>query len=95
MIVARGLSIHTSQREGAREAGWIDPVWVDDRQWPPKSRGPESLTRTTREETMSEGDQTGTITTKIPARFDRLPWSRFHWIVIAGLGTAWILDGSE
>jgi MFS family permease len=39
--------------------------------------------------------QTGTIRTRIPARLDRLPWSRFHWIVIVGLGTAWILDGLE
>jgi MFS family permease len=39
--------------------------------------------------------ETGTIRTKIPARLDRLPWSRFHWIVVAGLGTAWILDGLE
>jgi MFS family permease len=44
---------------------------------------------------MSEKVQTATIKTKIPARLDRLPWSRFHWIVIAGLGTAWILDGLE
>ena len=44
---------------------------------------------------MSEGIETGTIKTKIPARLDRLPWSRFHWIVIVGLGTAWILDGLE
>ncbi len=44
---------------------------------------------------MSEGIETGTIETKIPARLDRLPWSRFHWIVIVGLGTAWILDGLE
>ncbi|MFD1715333.1 MFS transporter [Amnibacterium flavum] len=26
---------------------------------------------------------------------DRLPWSRFHWLVILGLGTVWILDGLE
>jgi MFS family permease len=39
--------------------------------------------------------ETGTIRTKIPARLDRLPWAHFHWIVIAGLGTAWILDGLE
>ncbi len=26
---------------------------------------------------------------------DRLPWSRFHWRVIVGLGTVWILDGLE
>jgi MFS family permease len=39
--------------------------------------------------------ETGTVRTKIPARLDRLPWSRFHWVVIIGLGTAWILDGLE
>ncbi len=44
---------------------------------------------------MSEQIQTGTIKTRIPARLDRLPWSRFHWMVIVGLGTAWILDGLE
>jgi MFS family permease len=42
-----------------------------------------------------EGVQTGTIETDIPARLDRLPWSRFHWRVIIGLGTVWILDGLE
>jgi MFS family permease len=44
---------------------------------------------------MSDGVQTGTIRTNIPARLDRLPWSRFHWTVIIGLGTVWILDGLE
>lgn len=44
---------------------------------------------------MSNGVEVGTIKTKIPARLDRLPWSRFHWMVIVGLGTAWILDGLE
>ena len=39
--------------------------------------------------------QTATIETRIPARLDRLPWSRFHWMVIIGLGTVWILDGLE
>jgi MFS family permease len=39
--------------------------------------------------------QTGTIKTKVPARLDRLPWSRWHWMVIIGLGTVWILDGLE
>jgi MFS family permease len=36
-----------------------------------------------------------TIETTIPARLDRLPWSRFHWLVVVGLGTVWILDGLE
>ncbi len=31
----------------------------------------------------------------IPARMDRLPWTRFHWSVVVGLGVAWILDGLE
>ena len=31
----------------------------------------------------------------IPVRMDKMPWSRFHWLVIVGLGTAWILDGLE
>ena len=35
------------------------------------------------------------IRTRIPARLDRLPWSRFHWLVVIGLGTVWILDGLE
>ena len=39
--------------------------------------------------------QTGTITTHIPAQLDRLPWSRFHWRVVIGLGGVWILDGLE
>lgn len=33
--------------------------------------------------------------TDIPARLDRLPWSRFHWTVVIGLGITWILDGLE
>jgi MFS family permease len=39
--------------------------------------------------------ETGTIETRVPARLDRLPWSRFHWMVVIGLGTVWILDGLE
>jgi len=45
---------------------------------------------------MSNGNaEMGTIETQVPARLDRLPWSRFHWMVIIGLGTVWILDGLE
>jgi MFS family permease len=36
-----------------------------------------------------------TIRTNIPARLDRLPWSRFHWRIVIGLGTVWILDGLQ
>jgi MFS family permease len=36
-----------------------------------------------------------TVETTIPARMDRLPWSRWHWLVVAALGITWILDGFE
>ena len=41
------------------------------------------------------GDELRTIETNIPARLDRLPWSRWHWRILVGLGTVWILDGLE
>src|SRR3954467_10974106 len=44
---------------------------------------------------MASGVETGQITTDIPARLDRLPWSRWHWMIVIGLGTVWILDGLE
>ena len=36
-----------------------------------------------------------TVRTDIPNRLDRLPWSRWHWLVIVALGITWILDGLE
>jgi MFS family permease len=35
------------------------------------------------------------VETDIPARLDRLPWSRFHTLVVAALGITWIFDGLE
>jgi MFS family permease len=35
------------------------------------------------------------IRSVIPARIDRLPWSRFHTKMVTALGVAWILDGLE
>lgn len=35
------------------------------------------------------------IETDIPARLDRLTWSRFHTLVVVALGVTWILDGLE
>jgi MFS family permease len=35
------------------------------------------------------------VRTRIPARLDRLGWSRFHTLVVAALGITWILDGLE
>ena len=47
--------------------------------------------------TASASDSTadGTVHSLIPARLDRLPWTRFHWSIVVGLGVAWILDGLE
>ncbi|HEY6961933.1 MAG TPA: MFS transporter [Gaiellaceae bacterium] len=36
-----------------------------------------------------------TIETNIPKRLDRLPWARWHWVVVFALGFVWILDGLE
>ena len=35
------------------------------------------------------------ITSDVPARLDRLPWSRWHWKVVIALGVSWLLDGLE
>ncbi|HEY1945617.1 MAG TPA: hypothetical protein VGG97_01325 [Bryobacteraceae bacterium] len=34
------------------------------------------------------------ITTDVPARMDRLPWSRWHYLVVVALGITWLLDAS-
>jgi MFS family permease len=43
----------------------------------------------------SAGVQVKKVKSLVPARMDRLPWSRFHWMIIVGLGFSWILDGLE
>jgi MFS family permease len=35
------------------------------------------------------------IETDVPARLDRLPWSRFHTLIVIALGITWVLDGLE
>ena len=40
-------------------------------------------------------DTAAVIETDIPARLDRLPWTRFHTLVVVALGITWILDGLE
>jgi MFS family permease len=41
------------------------------------------------------GTEAKAVRTNIPARMDRLPWSRWHWLVVISLGITWILDGLE
>ncbi|GCB48980.1 MFS transporter [Streptomyces sp. NL15-2K] len=45
--------------------------------------------------TTAQAETGRTVTTDLPARLDRLPWSRWHWTIVIGLGTVWILDGLE
>jgi MFS family permease len=45
--------------------------------------------------TTSSTTSSPNIRSLIPARIDRLPWSRFHTRLVAALGIAWILDGLE
>jgi len=35
------------------------------------------------------------IASYVPARLDRMPWSRWHWLIVGALGATWILDGLE
>ena len=44
---------------------------------------------------MDAGAATAIVETDIPARLDRLPWGRFHNLVIVALGITWALDGLE
>src|ERR1700692_2318932 len=43
----------------------------------------------------SSSPSSAPVKTDIPARLDRLPWSRFHLLIVIGLGVTWILDGLE
>jgi MFS family permease len=45
--------------------------------------------------TATETRSVGSVRSLVPARMDRLPWTRFHWSVVVGLGVSWILDGLE
>jgi MFS family permease len=48
------------------------------------------IARASREQSLP-----ASVSTDIPARLDRLPWSRFHLLVVVALGVTWILDGLE
>jgi MFS family permease len=41
------------------------------------------------------GSRAPIVETDVPARLDRLPWGRFHTLVVVALGITWILDGLE
>jgi MFS family permease len=45
--------------------------------------------------TSPNGASGGGTRSLVPARMDRLPWTRFHWSIVVGLGFSWVLDGLE
>lgn len=44
---------------------------------------------------LTDSAPTRTVVSTIPARLDRLPWSRFHLFLVVALGITWLLDGLE
>ena len=53
------------------------------------------MTASTASTAAAPRSEAGVIATDIPARLDRLPWGRFHTLVVVALGITWILDGLE
>ncbi len=53
------------------------------------------MDRTIQPQTIEPPAEAALLRTKIPARLDRLPWGRFHTLVVLALGITWILDGLE
>src|SRR5436853_2275224 len=41
---------------------------------------------------MANGE---TVESYVPARLDRMPWGRWHWLIVFSRGATWLLDGLE
>src|SRR5262245_15222450 len=52
-------------------------------------------TRPSMGHTMVSVPPATSLSTNVPQRMDRLPWSRWHWLIVTALGITWILDGLE
>jgi len=57
--------------------------------------GPEQNRQDSLADSSARSSLGEVFSTLISARLDRLPWSRFHWLLIIGLGVTWVLDGLE
>jgi MFS family permease len=44
---------------------------------------------------LDTGPHADVIETDVPSRLDRLPWGRFHTLIVIALGVTWLLDGLE
>lgn len=65
-----------------------------------RKRLPDLCKRSAGRGRAAQGENMGeaaykTLETVIPARLDRLPWGRFHTLVVTALGITWVLDGLE
>ena len=101
----------SSDTPGTPPSGWTPgtPPSGDTPGTPPSGGTPETPAGSETPQTPATGGTPGThvtvrgpggepiegIRSLVPARLDRLPWTRFHWLVIVGLGTCWVLDGLE
>src|ERR1700712_1156818 len=53
------------------------------------------MPREARMSSTTETTPSSPVRSLIPARIDRLTWSRFHTRLVIALGVAWVLDGLE
>ncbi|UUQ64436.1 MFS transporter [Pseudomonas fuscovaginae UPB0736] len=53
------------------------------------------MTTQTLQDTPGASADERCYSTDIPARLDRLPWTRFHTLLVLALGITWLLDGLE
>ena len=74
--------------------GRTPTVW-QDRSPPKPATAPGRKQGRTHPTAHRSNNVSNIVETNVPARLDRLPWAQFHWLVIFGLGVAWILDGLE
>ena len=81
------------QADGLLDGGVLVEVATPATRTPGPQRGfPVRAARNSRYPMSTAAE---TIETKVPKRLDRLPWSRWHWLVVFALGFVWILDGLE
>jgi MFS family permease len=55
---------------------------------------PADSENTNSKDTDSQNPETY-FETDVPSRMDRLPWVRWHWLVVVALGVTWVLDGLQ
>src|SRR5262245_20141941 len=83
----------SGRRYPASEASGTQLAWVMAGQTERNGRGPVAMNPKPQPTLAPPGLHP--IESDIPARLDRLPWSRFHWLLIVALGITWVLDGLE